>query len=66
MANEKLFTTNKNKTICLDCGDDDIRYSNYEKTYYCNNCNSRHIGTLEKGCGVTNCLFCSQKRKEVL
>ena len=31
--------------ICLDCGNMDIRYDEKEKSYHCNNCGSRNIGT---------------------
>lgn len=34
----------------LDCGNMDIRYDEKEKSYYCNNCGSRNIGTRKEGC----------------
>lgn len=36
--------------ICLDCGNMDIRYDEKEKSYHCNNCGSRNIGTRKEGC----------------
>lgn len=36
--------------ICLDCGNDDIRYDEHEKSYHCNNCGSRNLGTRKEGC----------------
>ena len=33
--------------ICKDCGERDMRYDEKEKSYHCNNCGSRNIGTYE-------------------
>lgn len=33
--------------ICRDCGEKDMRYDDVEKSYHCNNCGSRNIGTYE-------------------
>ena len=38
--------------ICLDCGNMDIRYDEKEKSYHCNNCGSRNIGTRKEGCNI--------------
>lgn len=32
--------------ICLDCGNKDIRYDEKEKSYHCNNCGSRNLGSI--------------------
>ena len=32
--------------ICLDCGNRDIRYDEKEKSYHCNNCGSRNLGSI--------------------
>lgn len=32
--------------ICLDCGNRDIRYDEKEKSYHCNNCGSRNLGSV--------------------
>ena len=32
--------------ICLDCGNRDIRHDEKEKSYHCNNCGSRDLGTV--------------------
>ena len=50
--------------ICLDCGDNDIRYDEKEKSYHCNNCGSRHLGSHSKGCGIKDCLSCSNSFSE--
>lgn len=31
--------------VCLDCGNKDIRYDEKEKSYHCNNCGSRNLGS---------------------
>ena len=36
--------------ICLDCGNRDIRYDEKEKSYHCNNCGSRNLGTMKDAC----------------
>lgn len=36
--------------ICLDCGNMDVRYDDIEKSYHCNNCGSRNLGTRKEGC----------------
>lgn len=36
--------------ICLDCGNMDIRYDEIEKSYHCNNCGSRNLGSRKEGC----------------
>lgn len=36
--------------ICLDCGNTDIRYDEKEKSYHCNNCGSRNLGSSKDGC----------------
>lgn len=33
--------------ICKDCGEKDMRYDEKEKSYHCNNCGSKNIGTYE-------------------
>lgn len=38
------------KMICLDCGNMDIRYDEKEKSYHCNNCDSRNLGKRKDGC----------------
>ena len=32
--------------VCLDCGNRDIRYDEKEKSYQCNNCGSRNLGSV--------------------
>ena len=32
--------------ICLDCGNRDIRYDEKEKSYHCNNCGLRELGSV--------------------
>lgn len=32
--------------VCLDCGNRDVRYDEKEKSYYCNNCGSRNLGSV--------------------
>lgn len=32
--------------VCLDCGNRDIRYDEKEKSYHCNNCESRNLGSI--------------------
>lgn len=34
--------------ICKDCGEKDMRYDEKEKSYHCNNCGGRNIGTYEE------------------
>lgn len=34
--------------ICKDCGEKDMRYDEKERSYHCNNCGSRNIGTYEE------------------
>ena len=34
--------------ICKDCGERDMRYDENEKSYHCNNCGSKNIGTYEE------------------
>lgn len=34
--------------ICKDCGEKDMRYDEQAKSYHCNNCGSRNIGTYEE------------------
>ena len=36
--------------ICIDCGNRDVRYDDIEKSYHCNNCGSRNLGTRKEGC----------------
>lgn len=32
--------------ICLDCENRDVRYDEKEKSYHCNNCESRNLGSV--------------------
>ena len=32
--------------ICLDCGNRYIRYDEKEKSYHCNNCGLRELGSV--------------------
>ena len=36
--------------ICLDCGNGDIRYDEKERSYHCNNCGSRNLGSKKDKC----------------
>lgn len=36
--------------VCLDCGNKDIRYDEKEKSYHCNNCGLRNLGSVFTYC----------------